>query len=140
MLLWLFPFAGGPVVSPDGRGAGWQWEENGFNEREGMWPPPDPDKLRWARKARSAAAAASQGDRQWGTPEEERAAFRARQAQDLRRRRTQRAEDIMAELEEVDGYEYVERGVDGASGWTNADGEKLRDYGVDEGHRRGGTA
>jgi len=142
-LLWVFPFAGGPRLSATpGRGAGWEWEENGFNDREGMWPPPDPEKLRRARSGWPGARRGSDGEmqpRQWGTPEEEKAAFLARQAEDLKRWQNQRA-GLMAELEEVDDYDddglrpggYYQRGVDGEPGWTNADGDRLRDYGVDE--------
>ncbi|KAI1375309.1 DHHC palmitoyltransferase-domain-containing protein, partial [Hypoxylon crocopeplum] len=58
-LLWFLPFAGEPTVSRDaGRGCGWEYEENGLNDREGLWPPPDPDKLRhariWRERARDA--------------------------------------------------------------------------------------
>jgi len=47
----------------------------------------------------------------------------------------------MAELEEFDdlndverhhGRDYYEEGMDGEPGWTNSEGDRLRDYGVDE--------
>ncbi|TPX17960.1 uncharacterized protein E0L32_011961 [Thyridium curvatum] len=159
-LLWLWPFAGGPRISPGGRGPGWDWEENGFNDREGLWPPPDPEKLRRARTGGwpGAAAATRQGGGGGGgyydrdattttTPEEEKAAFAARQ------RRWDHIGDrsgIVAELEEDEDFpeghydryddrydddgdiQEEEEGMDGEPGWTNADGDRLRDYGVDE--------
>lgn len=205
ILSWLDPFVGGgPIINNKevGKGTGWEWEENGFNDREGMWPPPDPDKLRRsARKnkwpgsaaARSREEAASV-EKRWANPQDEIAAFRARQEMDLRRR-TGRS-GVIAELEENqnlrdleddDEYDYVDResayeakgsayysnnndddegsdgdeddeeeeedeeeedegntippvrgrpyfehGADGEPGWTNSEGDRLRDYGVDE--------
>lgn len=182
-LAWLDPFVGAnPVVSPHpGRGVGWQWDENGFNHREGMWPPPDPDKLRrgvrnpdWAeQQQRQQQQQIARLDEKWQDPEGEIAAFRARQEMD--RRRWRRGESgVIAELagnEELEDWEYeyidgdsgsgggyddndddddddgendgeekasvpgkplYEQGIDGEPGWTNAEGDRLRDYGVDE--------
>ncbi|KAK7739917.1 Palmitoyltransferase [Cytospora paraplurivora] len=187
ILTWLDPFlGGGPKVSKEvGKGTGWEWEENGFNDREGMWPPIDPDKLRRAagHHGPSGSAAAQREidlvDKRWANPAEEVAAFRERQEMDLRRRAG--TSGVIAELEEdeeTDDYEYVdgdsasggyydedyenededeedenedgtaeaeqekvpvipgqgyyERGIDGEPGWTNSEGERLRDFGVDE--------
>lgn len=191
VLTWLDPLIGGaPTVSKEvGKGAGWEWEENGFNDREGMWPPADPEKLRRAAEGGGAKgwpgseAARQQGvervDKRWTSPQEEMAAFRARQEMDLRRRRG--TSGVIAELgedEEIEdlGYDYVddgdgdsagsggcyydeddeddededgedtpdkavpvipgqgyyERGFDGEPGWTNSEGDRLRDFGVDE--------
>ncbi|KAM0329157.1 hypothetical protein ACHAQA_004453 [Verticillium albo-atrum] len=145
-LAWLFPFAGGPRVTPtEGEGTGWTYEENGFNTREGMWPPPDPSKMRTGRGrrvwpgARANLAADENAPPQYSTPAEDMAAFRRRQEADLRRWEGSKSE-LMAELEEVDDYDMLdEDGYDldnpsAAAGaeWTNSDGERLRDYGVDE--------
>ncbi|KAI1496197.1 DHHC palmitoyltransferase-domain-containing protein [Biscogniauxia marginata] len=237
-LLWLLPFASGPRVGPfpggpagndekwdtkktsnsSSRGdsakvaaaalIGWEYEENGLNDREGMWPPVDPDKVRHARVWRERERdldAQNTADRetrrrrqqQWerqqreqlgGAPwtvmsgsddkgaidEDEREVFRRRQERDLRRWQGTRSR-IMDELEEVRDYDYeegdqdydfvdeaYERGArdyrnddsnypraagrgglvrprpagiivdEGKSGWVNADGEQLGDYGVDE--------
>lgn len=135
VLMWFFPFAGGPAVALGGSGTGWDWPENGFNSKPGMWPPPDPDKIRqaereaWGRSADGAVATASGHDHSlspnssWktGSAEEEKAAFQLRQAADFRRRQ-----------HGVGAKEEVEEGMDGRPGWTNADGDRLRDYGVDE--------
>lgn len=178
VLAWLDPFVGSnPVVSNEtvGRGVGWEWEENGFNDREGMWPPVDPDKMRrgvknpqWAEQQRQEVLHLEE---KWQNPQEEIAAFRARQEMDLRRRRGESG--VIAELEGDEDledleYEYIdgesgsaggyddddedleegveeeeddpsgtrktlfEQGFDGEPGWTNSEGDRLRDYGVDE--------
>jgi len=129
-LLWLWPLAGGPTVAPGGAGTGWEWEENGLNDREGMWPPPDPDKARRAWPAARHDGGAAPGG---GSPEEERAAFRARQAHDLRRWRQHQGSGIVGELGDDDDDAVWEKGRGGGEpGWTNVDGDRLRDYGVDE--------
>ncbi|KAF3764605.1 zf-DHHC-domain-containing protein [Cryphonectria parasitica EP155] len=142
ILSWLDPLVGGgPTVSAEvGKGTGWEWEENGFNDRVGMWPPPDPDKMRRSGPAGSTwpgAAAVSRAeiesiDHKWKNPQEEVAVFRARQEMDLRRRRGESG--VIAELNEGEeledlDYEYVESDE---PGWTNSEGDRLRDYGVDE--------
>ncbi|RYP41066.1 hypothetical protein DL767_001227 [Monosporascus sp. MG133] len=177
VLLWFWPFAGGPTVAPaavpaDGpgettlttttttmmpTGTGWRYEENGLNDREGMWPPVDPDKVRNARlwRQRQREMGAEKARQTYRDPEEEREAFRRRQERDLMRWRGARGR-ILGEFEEVPEYEYERdydydygsedrrggaggggrRGMvalgEGGSGWVNADGEKLGDYGVDE--------
>ncbi|CAN8101549.1 unnamed protein product [Discula destructiva] len=183
-LAWLDPFIGRhPVVSPypsspQSPRIGWEWDENGFNDRPGMWPPPDPDKLRRGlpshahnRQQRVDEEISELEDR-WRDPRGEVAAFRARQELDSRRRGQGFVLGEVEELEEL-GYEYVdggnsgsgggydddeeedddiddddededdepsavrgkplfESGLDGEPGWTNAEGDRLRDYGVDE--------
>ncbi|KAI2469795.1 zf-DHHC-domain-containing protein [Annulohypoxylon bovei var. microspora] len=174
-LLWFFPLAGGPTVGPypypspesvvssssssssSNARTGWEYEENGLNDREGQWPPADPDKIRnarvWRARQREADLALEQsrrdGDDGAADPEAERAAFRRRQERDLRRRRRR----ILDDLEELppdyaDEYDFVDEAHDrgelrrpapgaavvvdeGKSGWVNADGEHLGDYGVD---------
>ncbi|KAF6821882.1 palmitoyltransferase pfa4 [Colletotrichum musicola] len=135
-LMWLNPFAGNPRVSKDGKGSGWEYPENGLNRMEGMWPPPDPEKMR--RSHWPASRADEMSVPRYASKEEELEAFKSRQAADARRWQGQRSR-IMAELEEADGYEMVsdesdgyDQGIDGEPGWTNADGERLQDYGVDE--------
>ncbi|KAI1455786.1 zf-DHHC-domain-containing protein [Annulohypoxylon moriforme] len=181
-LMWFFPFAGGPTVAPypysdatgvepgaGGSGSsnartGWEYEENGLNDREGLWPPTDPEKIRntrvWRERKREADRALEE-DRLYGArdPEVDREAFRRRQERDLRRWETSRSR-ILGELEELppdgyDEYDFVDEAYDrghtqtqsssappsrpgatavvdeGKSGWVNADGEHLGDYGVD---------
>ncbi|KAI1436842.1 zf-DHHC-domain-containing protein [Xylaria sp. CBS 124048] len=178
-IFWFLPFAGAPRVArlPSsttseevfdklsgakvGRaslGMGWFYEENGLNDREGMWPPVDPEKIRnarlWRRRRREEMQyrrEQEQGLRNPAlpemnlSPEEEKEAFRRRQERDLERWRGTRAQ-ILDELEERPGRDFLASsdfpGVyrprqhvvvdEGKSGWVNADGEHLGDYGVDE--------
>lgn len=136
-LLWLFPFAGNPKIGEDGKGAGWTWPENGFNRIAGLWPPPDPEKLRRANKPWPAAQRNFEEElREAGlSPEERKEAFRKRQAADLRRQRI-----LVNELEEIDddddeyddGTYPDEDQQKKPSRWLNTDGDALRDFGVDE--------
>ncbi|EPE06183.1 palmitoyltransferase pfa4 [Ophiostoma piceae UAMH 11346] len=140
-VLWLFPFAGHPVIAPGGSGAGWDWPENGFNDHTGMWPPPDPEKLRHAAAGGIDAGtntAFTSGRDGSGTAEEEKAAFHARQEADFRRRTLQTHQyqsdptEITGPIGQVGSDDEFEQGMDGEPGWTNADGDRLRDFGVDE--------
>lgn len=150
VLRWFLPvFGGAPVINNEtpGKGAGWEWEENGFNDLPGLWPPPDPEKMRQARQGPWPGAAQRLEERYdaYQTPEEVKAAFARRQEEDAMRRRrahTQQAYQqsrIIAELEEVDGP-GVGNDDDGSDGyevvskplWTNSEGDRLWDYGVDE--------
>ncbi|KAI1383875.1 zf-DHHC-domain-containing protein [Hypoxylon trugodes] len=178
-LFWFLPFAGGPVVAPypyddenpqasNNNTTGWEYEENGMNDREGLWPPADPDKLRHAKTWRDRQREADRAleleryDRSQGDLVDEKEAFRRRQERDLRRWEASRSR-ILGELEELppgsyDDYDFVDEVYDhpstlgrdqgmgirrprpdaaviadeGKSGWVNADGEQLGDYGVDE--------
>ncbi|KAI0410003.1 zf-DHHC-domain-containing protein [Xylaria palmicola] len=166
-LYWLLPFAGGPRVArlpptttledvtaalggvararaaAAALGTGWHYEENGLNDREGLWPPVDPDKARnaalWRRRRREERR--YRREREAGlrdpalpradlSPEEEKAAFQRRQEHDLRRWRDRRAQ-MLDELEEAP-YPPAGRRTAPPPGWVNADGEHLGDYGVDE--------
>ncbi|UKZ75862.1 hypothetical protein TrVFT333_003557 [Trichoderma virens FT-333] len=132
-LLWLLPLAGNPRLSKTGTGPGWTWDENGFNRKFGMWPPPDPEKLRRAGRDWELSRRNYDTELQDAglSPEEQVEAFRRRQEEDLKRRNR-----LMAELEEIDEYgSDGDHGSDEGSyrnGWVNRDGERLRDYGVDE--------
>ncbi|KAL2199082.1 DHHC palmitoyltransferase-domain-containing protein [Corynascus similis CBS 632.67] len=146
VLRWFLPvFGGGPVVNNEtpGKGVGWEWEENGFNDLPGLWPPPDPEKIRQERRGAWPGTAQQQQGEPWDayqTQEEIKAAFARRQEEDLKRRQraqalqAQQRSGIIAELEELedddersDGYEVV-----GEPLWTNSEGDRLWDYGVDE--------
>lgn len=151
-LRWFLPvFGGGPVVdnTTPGKGAGWEWEENGFNDLPGLWPPPDPEKIRRERRGGWPGASAQQRAAVYDgyqTAEEVKAAFARRQEEDLRRRQRAQAQaqqpaGIIAELEETDDLDLNSansdnRGEDyewvGEPVWTNSDGDRLWDYGVDE--------
>ena len=137
-LVWLSPFAGNPKIGNSGKGTGWEWQENGFNRREGMWPPPDPEKLRrstreWSAKRRDFASELQSAE---SSLPNDVCAFKERQIQDARRRNM-----LVAELEEFEGYDAMDQPDDYSTGshasmngtrWMNEDGERLKDYGVDE--------
>ncbi|KAI0975371.1 DHHC palmitoyltransferase-domain-containing protein [Xylaria arbuscula] len=139
-LYWPLPFVDGPRIARlssninpedlaatlDGAktggaalGAGWHYDENGLNDREGMWPPLDPEKVRnarlWRQRRREEARYRREMMRglrnpvlpELGlTPEEEKAAFQRRQARDFQFKRWRRGDDdarreILHELEEM---------------------------------------
>ncbi|KAF7910730.1 uncharacterized protein EAF01_002239 [Botrytis porri] len=137
VLMWFNPLAGGPGVESAGT-----WEENGFNDRVGMWPPPDPDKL-GRRAGCSGVETIPMEEKVYGSVEEERDAFRQRQEADLKRwKKNDKGGTINngggyyegddEEEENEDESEEYEEGLDGEEGWTNSEGDRLRDYGVDE--------
>lgn len=146
-LLWLFPLAGHPRVAPPGEGiAGWVWEENGFNRKEGMWPPPDPEKIR--RAALGAAQNSVGAKRDYAnelreldlSPEERKRAFQERQDRDLRRQRKallaeleeEQGGKVVGDYEEADSYDSDREGDEVADDWADGDSDKLADFGVDE--------
>ncbi|OAA56090.1 Zinc finger, DHHC-type, palmitoyltransferase [Cordyceps fumosorosea ARSEF 2679] len=142
-VLWLLPFAGNPRVSPPGEGTvGWTWPENGFNRKEGMWPPPDPDKIRRAarqQKHTGAGGATTRRDYERELreleldPEARKSAFKERQERDLRRRRKALLAELEEEEEEHGGEDDLNSYPDDESdGWSEEDAEKLADFGVDE--------
>ncbi|KAK9775440.1 putative Palmitoyltransferase PFA4 [Seiridium cardinale] len=148
-LAWLWPFAEHPTVADnrDGKmtGVGWEYEENGLNDAEGLWAPPDPAKTRhtqvWRQRRREMDEERErfENEGRWARPEDQREAFRQRQQRDLRRWEGK----ILGELEELgdEEYDFVDEaraprgGIvvdEGKQGWVNAEGEHLGDYGVDE--------
>ncbi|KAI2604500.1 zf-DHHC-domain-containing protein [Hypoxylon fragiforme] len=154
-LLWAFPFAGNPTVAPHNgegggmEGTGWAYEENCLNDREGMWPPVDPEKIRNERMWRARARDAD-GEIVLSQNKED---FLRRQQQAQLSRLAFSRSRMLEELEEV-RPEYSGSGsgsgsgsstrqrvtnIGGrkktkkSSGWTNADGERLADFGVDSG-------
>lgn len=118
-LLWLLPFASGPRVERAGN-----WEVNGFEDEDKVWPPLDPDKM--TRRERGID---EPEPREYGTVDEEREAFRRRQERDHQRWKKSDTTDCSSE---EDSEFEVDEGIDGEPGWTNSDGDRLRDYGVDE--------
>jgi palmitoyltransferase len=120
LLMWFLPFGGAPTIKSAAT-----YEVNGFEDSSKVWPPPDPEKM--PRTARIL----EESERQYGTQQEEVEAFKKRQQKDYERWRQADVPDIPDE--DIDDYisEY-EEGMDGDEGWTNSDGDRLRDYGVDE--------
>jgi palmitoyltransferase len=123
------------------------WIENGFEDEGTQWPPVDPDKLPRSPPQvlnEQGSNAFIHGD------EDEVQAFKKRQQEDYKRWETMLANDPRAGLrlrssatvttsnqgessENDEGNdEEWEEGMDREFGWTNSDGDRLRDYGVDE--------
>lgn len=123
VLLWILPFGGAPGVE-----SAYNWEENGFEDEGKTWPPPDPDKM-----TKGLRREVPKDERDYGTIEEEKEAFRRRQENDYKRwEKTENVDENEGEEESGSDEGGYEEGIDGKPGWTNSDGDRLRDYGVDE--------
>ena len=118
--LWFVPLAGAPREE-----SAIDWEENGFEDVGKMWPPPDPDKMPRAQRN----LAEEVGEIEYKSGREEVDAFRERQQRDFMR--WENLEDGSSDGS-GSGEGEEEHGFDGQKGWTNSDGDRLRDYGVDE--------
>ncbi|KAK4229717.1 Palmitoyltransferase PFA4 [Podospora fimiseda] len=152
-LRWFLPiFGGAPQICNDGTqtGTGWEYEENGFNDVTGLWPPPDPEKHKRAKEGGWPAAQLRKEQEEFcysneQTGEDIKAAFARRQKEDIERRHRAAArmngrDGLIAELEEEEeeeeddqeGYEWVGKPPSRRGDWKNSDGDRLWDYGVDE--------
>jgi palmitoyltransferase len=153
-LLWLFPLSPTPPLED-----GLSYEENGFENKGTIWPPPDPDRMPRAPRMTDPTRAFVHGSSD-SSPAEQLDAFKARQEEDLRRRgllagtedqgvlrrRTfaRRYERFLQDGSESDeDAHYRDReelgddrseGTDGEGeeAWRNGEGERLHDFGVDE--------
>jgi palmitoyltransferase len=138
VLMWFMPFGGAPRIDDAGG-----YEVNGFEDEDKVWPPPDPEKLGRAWKPTDAIPGGDMKGFSYATLDEHREAFRKRQEADYERQKrgfdSQVASGFKNEVmdlideEAEDGYES-ENGADvpGNETWTNAEGETLGDFGVDE--------
>jgi len=131
--MWFSPLGGSPKAE-----SGVEWETNGFEDEDTQWPPPDPDRMPRPEFSIESRQAFVHNDSQHNSPEDEIAAFRRRQQADLKRWETPKKRDFRytdeipsSDVEDESESEY-EEGMDGEVGWTNSDGDRLRDYGVDE--------
>ncbi|KAF3891416.1 Palmitoyltransferase PFA4 [Trichophyton interdigitale] len=135
---WFWPFS----RTPDRR-TGLEFEVNGFEDESLTWPPPDPDRM-----ARSMPPGEHDttllGEGQNFTYDEVEA-FRLRQEADYLRQRggknvrrrkpfhkryTKKGDD--AHLSSVSDLDDEESSNSGEEGWRNSEGERLKDFGVDE--------
>ncbi len=125
VLVWLMPFGGGPSMKQ-----AVNWEVNGFEDESKAWPPPDPDKMPRTQRV----VAEDEAMREYGSQREEVEAFKRRQQKDHERwNRSKKTVEADSGSEEIEEHESeYEEGIDGEEGWTNSDGDRLRDYGVDE--------
>ncbi|KAF2186844.1 zf-DHHC-domain-containing protein [Zopfia rhizophila CBS 207.26] len=142
IVAWLWPLSATPPIE-----TGLGFETNGFEDPSLSWPPPDPDRLqrRVPHGSDKSEAAFTYRDANLSA-EETLAAFRRRQEADMVRRRkpfVQRVEAQVALEKDNEEDEYasdrseggegsVEGSESGEEGWKNSEGERLRDFGVDE--------
>ncbi|RMZ66870.1 palmitoyltransferase pfa4 [Pyrenophora seminiperda CCB06] len=149
-LNWFNPFASTPRLEK-----GLRFETNDFEDENKVWPPPDPD-----RNYRKNAVPVNKDTFRYVeselSREDEIKAFKARQAQDeVRRRKTyvERVDDVMEDEDDGEGmqdegeYGYGSEEVEeeeasknrfgdsereSVAAWRNSEGERLKDFGVDE--------
>jgi palmitoyltransferase len=136
VLMWFMPFGGAPRIEDAGG-----YEVNGFEDEDKVWPPPDPEKIGKAWKRTDAIPGGDMKGFSYETLDEHREAFRKRQDADYERQKRafgQAAPGFKNQVmensdEEEEGYES-EIGADmlDKETWTNAEGETLGDFGVDE--------
>ncbi|KAL4902674.1 hypothetical protein BDW74DRAFT_62633 [Aspergillus multicolor] len=135
VLSWFWPLARTP-----NRSTGLEFEENGFEDPTVSWPPPDPDRI-------PLPPSNQRNDSTYGNKDIssniEVEAFRKRQEADLRRRRGlaeverrkpfhARFDNTSNESSDADSDIQNEDSDHGEEGWKNSEGERLRDFGVDE--------
>ncbi|POS86442.1 hypothetical protein EPUL_001526 [Erysiphe pulchra] len=128
IFMWFMPFGGAPTIDSAGN-----WEVNGFEDEDKFWPPPNPDKFQqhsWRQRENSIKMNTERLDMSV-------TAYKARQNYDLKRRGHVRNILIDNSLDDssrslADCSYEEEIGIDGEKGWTNSDGDRLQDFGVDE--------
>jgi len=153
-LQWLNPLAPTPSLS-----SGLSYETNGFEDEGTVWPPPDPDRA-YRRNATAVNADAFRFAESDLNAEDTVAAFKMRQAEDAIRRRRPYAgaverdavedemdgemirdeedyaygDDASDDVDEEEGGESRKNGKEreGEAAWRNSEGERLKDFGVDE--------
>ncbi|KAF2132589.1 zf-DHHC-domain-containing protein [Dothidotthia symphoricarpi CBS 119687] len=146
-IMWLNPLCPTPTIS-----SALSFPVNGFEDASTTWPPPDPDRS-YRRHATAVNADAFTYQDSSLSAADTVAAFKARQADDVVRRRKPFVERIEATLSreksnDVDEYYGVDEYADdsevedevrkkyvdgeGEEGWRNSEGERLKDFGVDE--------
>jgi palmitoyltransferase len=134
---WMNPFAPTPSLA-----SGLHFESNGFEEDGTVWPPPDPDRA-YKRLDRAVNGDAFVFEKENLSAKDTVAAFKERQAEDAVRRRRPFVERLEERVESDNEYEYGEdasdeekeekyNGGEGEEGWRNSEGERLKDFGVDE--------
>ncbi len=155
-LQWFNPLAATPSLS-----SGLSFETNGFEDEGTVWPPPDPDRT-YRRNATAVNADAFRYAESELNAKDTVAAFKARQAEDAVRRRRPYVEavdrdvvedevdrevrrddedyaygddasdDVEEEEEETSGRRNGGKEREGEAAWRNSEGERLKDFGVDE--------
>ncbi|KAL9111377.1 MAG: hypothetical protein Q9227_004254 [Pyrenula ochraceoflavens] len=133
-----------PLASTPSRENGLTFETNGFEDETKSWPPPDPDRIPRQQKSTETPFTYEQEL----SDHERITAFRQRQEADFRRReglvtverrvpfseRYERTADGYIEKDNDDSASEESQADDlsGEEGWRSPDGDRLRDFGVDE--------
>jgi palmitoyltransferase len=146
-IIWFNPLASTPSLN-----SGLSFETNGFEDEGTVWPPPDPDRA-YRKNAQAVNTRAFVYEKSDLNSEDTVAAFKARQAEDAVRRRKpfaeQRQERVVEAERDGDDYAYGDDASDaeedmfekknygdsemkGEASWRNSEGERLKDFGVDE--------
>ncbi|GFF38884.1 palmitoyltransferase with autoacylation activity Pfa4 [Aspergillus lentulus] len=137
VLSWFWPFA----VTPD-QSTGLEFEVNGFEDPNLSWPPPDPDRIPLPAKREDMSAAIAAADASYHRAVQARNMQRSNDASHSggghiqRRKRFHdrfnenktKVQDSESESDTSDDGEVQ----DGEEGWKNSEGDRLRDFGVDE--------
>lgn len=142
-IMWFLPFGSAPGIE-----SAKDWEENGFEDEGTMWPPLDPDKMSRRREKYSGPIPGGDGRGflEEDSREDDLVAFRRRQEEDFVKRRgvykfegaeyrsksNMFADEDEEEEDDDDDEDKYTKGMIGKEGWTNSEGERLRDFGVDE--------
>ncbi|KAF7182952.1 hypothetical protein CNMCM7691_002696 [Aspergillus felis] len=138
VLSWFWPFA----ATPD-RSTGLEFEVNGFEDPNLSWPPPDPDRIPLPAKREDLSAAIAAADASYHRAVQARNNQRSNDAShsegahNIQRRKRfhdrfneNKAEERDSESESDTSDD--EEAQDGEEGWKNSEGDRLRDFGVDE--------
>ncbi|OKP07377.1 Palmitoyltransferase pfa4 [Penicillium subrubescens] len=139
IISWFWPLA----ATPD-RKSGWEFEINDFEDPGVSWPPPDPDRI--PLPAGPLPGHDSELLKTYSSAREEIEAFHHRQAEDFKRTRPfseiQRRKRFHERYKQQDDRNeddergprpvYGDESDEGEESWRNAEGERLRDFGVDE--------
>ncbi|EEP77867.1 conserved hypothetical protein [Uncinocarpus reesii 1704] len=137
---WFWPFS--PSPRP---GTGLEFEVNGFDDPSLSWPPPDPDRM-YRHVLPNGKCQNDMTLGQQNFDQDDIDAFRRRQELDYQRYQTEagvmrrkpfhqrytdniNTEYISDPSNSVKGYYSSDSGEEG---WRNSDGDRLRDFGVDE--------
>ncbi|KAJ6084909.1 hypothetical protein N7499_004538 [Penicillium canescens] len=133
---WFWPLA----ATPDRR-TGWEYETNDFEDPGVSWPPPDPDRIPMPINTNLGPNA----PQPYANVQEQIDAFNRRKTEDMKRftansglqrrkpfhDRYQRDEFAPSESDESEPRSGNDSD-EGEESWRNAEGERLRDFGVDE--------
>ncbi|KAJ5157733.1 Palmitoyltransferase pfa4 [Penicillium canariense] len=139
IISWFWPLA----ATPDHE-TGWAFEINDFEDPGVSWPPPDPDRI--PLPARPLPEDGSELLKSYSSAREEIEAFKRRQAEDFERARPspeiqkrkrfherhKQNDDREDDEQILPGPVYGDDSDEGEESWRNAEGERLRDFGVDE--------